>query len=99
MAIRIRKGSRNVFRDLGFPAGDSAHLLIRSDLVISINQILDEQKLTQVQAAKLLGVSQPRVSDLRRGRLERFSIDMLVDLLARLGVAVVIRTKRRTSVA
>lgn len=94
MAIRIRRGSGNVFEDLGFPPEEAAHLLIRSDLMISLNQLLAERKLTQVRAAKLLGVTQPRISDLRRGRLELFSIDTLVDMLARLGVMVTFRTKK-----
>lgn len=99
MPIRIRRGSGNVFQDLGFPPEEAAHLLIRSDLMISLNQLLEEQGLTQVRAAKLLGVSQPRISDLRRGRLELFSIDALVDMLARLGVTVTLRTKKRPRVA
>jgi predicted XRE-type DNA-binding protein len=94
MTQRIRRGSGNVFGDLGFPPEEAAHLLIRSDLMITLNQVIEERGLSQVRAAKLLGVSQPRVSALRRGRLEQFSIDTLVDMLARLGVAVTIRTKK-----
>ena len=100
MSTRIRRGSKNVFRDLGFSRTDAAHLLVRSDLIIAINEALDERGLTQVQAAELLGVSQPRISDLKRGRIERFSIDALVDLLSRLGIPVTITTgRRRKSVA
>jgi predicted XRE-type DNA-binding protein len=99
MAIRIRRGSGNVFQDLGFPPDEAAHLLIRSDLMISLNQLLQERGLTQVRAAKLLGVTQPRISDLKRGRLELFSIDALVDMLARLGVKVTFQTKKATRVA
>ncbi len=99
MAIRIRRGSGNVFQDLGFPPEKAAHLLIRSDLMITLNQLLEERGLTQVRAAKLLGVTQPRISDLRRGRLELFSIDTLVEMLARLGVSVTVRTKKSKRVA
>jgi predicted XRE-type DNA-binding protein len=96
---RIRPSSGNVFKDLGFPPEEAAHLLIRSDLMVHVERILKERGLTQANAAKLLGISQPRVSDLVRGRVDRFSIDTLVDMLARLGVSVTIRTRRSHRVA
>ena len=99
MAERIRRSSGNVFRDLGFTADEAAHMLIRSDLVIQLERSIREQKLTQVKAAKLLGVTQPRVSDLLRGRIELFSIDTLVDMLAKLGVSVKVTTRRSRRVA
>ncbi len=96
---RIHRSSGNVFADSGFPPEEAAHLLVRSDLMIQIEDLLKERGLTQAKAAKLLGVSQPRVSDLVRGRVELFSIDTLVDMLARLGVSVTIRMKRSGRVA
>lgn len=99
MATRIRKSSGNVFRDAGFGAGEAAHLLIRADLMIQLERVLKQRRLTQVQAAKLLGISQPRVSDLVRGRIDLFSIDTLVDMLARLGVTVTLKTSHSTRVA
>lgn len=99
MVMRMRRGSGNVFVDVGFPPEEAAHLLIRTDLMITLNQALEERGLTQVRAAKVLGVSQPRVSALRRGKIELFSIDALVELLARLGVAVIVQTKKRKRVA
>ena len=95
----IHRGSDNVFTDLGFPPEEAAHLLIRADLMIQVESILKERGLTQAKAAKLLGVTQPRVSDLVRGRIHLFSIDTLVDMLARLGVSVTLRTKRSRRVA
>ena len=94
MTERIRRSSGNVFKDLGFPAKDAAHLLIRSDLMIELTKLLRKRKLTQVRAARLLGVSQPRVSDVVRGRIDLFSIDSLVEMLARLGVSVTLQTRR-----
>jgi predicted XRE-type DNA-binding protein len=88
-----------VFKDLGFPATEAAHLLIRSDLMIQLTKTLKERRLTQVHAARLLGVSQPRVSDLVRGRIDLFSIDSLVEMLARLGVSVSLRIRRSKRVA
>ncbi len=99
MTERIRRSSGNVFKDLGFPAKEAAHLLIRSDLMIQLTKLLNKRKLTQVRAARLLGVSQPRVSDLVRGRVDLFSIDSLVEMLARLGVSVTLQTRRSKSVA
>jgi predicted XRE-type DNA-binding protein len=98
-ATGIRKSSGNVFRDMGFPPDEAAHLLIRADLVIQLERVLSRRGLTQVQAAKLLGISQPRVSDLVRGRIDLFSIDTLVDLLARLGVTVRLKTSVSRRVA
>ena len=93
MAIRIRRGSGNVFEDIGFPKAEAAHLLIRTDLMLQIERALKARGLTQAKAAKLLKVSQPRVSDLMRGRIEQFSIDALVEMLARLDFTVTLRTK------
>ncbi len=99
MAVRQQRSSGNVFTDLGFPAEEAAHLLIRTDLMLEVASLIEKQGLTQKQAAKLLGVTQPRVSDLVRGRLELFSIDTLVEMLSRLGVSVTLKTKRRARVA
>lgn len=84
----ITVSSGNVFRDLGFAPGEAAHLLLRSDLMLEAERVIRRRRLTQTAAAKLFGVSQPRVSDLVRGRVDRFSLDALVQLLARAGMRV-----------
>lgn len=99
MAIKITKGSANVFRDLGFPSVEAEHLRVRAELMLALERWMTRRRLTQARAAKLLGVSQPRVNDLLRGRLHRFSIDALVDMLARAGVRVHFTTQRRARVA
>ena len=99
MAIRIQRGSGNVFEDVGFPRAEAAHLLIRTDLMLQIARVLKARKLTQARAAKLLKVSQPRISDLVRGRIELFSIDALVEMLTRLEMVVTVRTKSAAKVA
>ena len=99
MPIRIQRGSGNVFEDVGFPRAEAAHLLIRTDLMLQIARILKARKLTQARAAKLLKVSQPRISDLVRGRIELFSIDALVEMLTRLEMVVTVRTKAVAKVA
>lgn len=83
MKYHVTKG--NVFEDLGFDAAESANLRIRAALMRSIDEELDKKKLTQFKAAKLLSVSQPRISDLRRGKIHLFTIDMLVNMLTKLG--------------
>ena len=93
MAIRIYPSSGNVFIDAGFPRPEAERLLIRSDLMNQVADLIKKRRLTQARAAKLMGVTQPRISDLVRGRIELFSIDTLVDMLARLGVSVSIVTK------
>lgn len=95
--LKVTPSTSNVFRDLGFSAEESEHLLVRADLLLQLQKILAARELTQVQAAKLLRVTQPRVSDLLRGRIDLFSTDSLIDMLARVGVRVrfVLKPTRR----
>ncbi len=86
--LKVTPSTGNVFRDLGFSAVESEHLLVRADLLLELQKTLAGRGLTQVRAAELLQVTQPRVSDLLRGRIDLFSTDSLIDLLARLGVRV-----------
>jgi predicted XRE-type DNA-binding protein len=90
----IRKSSGNVFSDLGFEPDEAEHLRIRSALMATVRQLVQDRGLTQTEAAALLEVSQPRVSDLVRGKIDLFTIDTLVDMLARAGVRVELRTTR-----
>jgi predicted XRE-type DNA-binding protein len=83
MKNHITKGS--VFDDLGFDVAKAANLKIRAALMRAIENELDKKNITQLQAAKLLGVSQPRISDLKRGKIHLFTIDVLVNMLSRLG--------------
>ena len=86
-------GSGNVYLDVGFPPAEDESLLMRTQLTHALGTLIKERKLTQTQAGRLLGVSQPRVSDVTRGRIERFTIDALVEMLARAGVPLEIVTK------
>ena len=94
---KVTPSSGNVFRDLGFPTEEAEHLLIRADLLIQLQKAIAARDLTQAKAATILRVTQPRVSDLLRGRLDLFSTDTLIDMLARLGVHVrfVLKSSRR----
>jgi predicted XRE-type DNA-binding protein len=89
----------NAFEFVGFPPGEAEHLRIRADLMIELERLIQARELTQAQAAKLLKVSQPRISDLLRGKIERFSIDTLVDMLTLAGAAVKVTVRHRKSAA
>jgi len=102
MKEKITRSSGNVFRDLGFPSEEAEYLKIRSTLMIHLRKTIDAKGMKQAEAAKLLGVTQPRVSDLYKGKIHLFSIDTLVDMLARAGVhikLVVGSSKRKLKVA
>jgi predicted XRE-type DNA-binding protein len=86
-----------VFRDLGFSEEEAEHLLIRADLLIQLQKAIAAGGLKQAEVAKVLRVTQPRVSDLLRGRIDLFSTDSLIDMLARLGIGVRLVVKARKS--
>jgi predicted XRE-type DNA-binding protein len=81
----VTPAGRSVFYDL-FPAEKAAEMEIRAQLLIGLEQWLEKSGMTQAAAAKLLGVTQARVSDLKRGKIDRFSMDLLVRLAARAGL-------------
>jgi predicted XRE-type DNA-binding protein len=85
------RGSKNVFRDLGFGQQEAENLRVRAALMIELTERIRQSGLTQKEAADTLGVNQPRISDLTRGKIGVFSIDTLVAMLARLGVKTSIR--------
>lgn len=99
MATKIQRSSGNVFRDVGFPPEAAENLRLRSELMIQVRRMLEGRKLTQAAGAKLFGVTQPRISDLVRGRIELFSIDGLVNMLAHAGIQVTLTVKRTRKVA
>ena len=81
----VTPAGRSVFYDL-FPAEKAAEMEIRARLLIGLEQWLEKSGMTQAAAAKVLGVTQARVSDLKRGKIDRFSMDLLVRLAARAGL-------------
>ena len=83
---RITESSGNVFLDLGFPPEEAALLAMRADLMAKLRLTIDEKEWTQAEAAKVLGIAQSRVSDLVRGKWEKFSLDMLITLASRAGL-------------
>ena len=101
MATRSRRPRRvpTAFEELGFPAEEAEHLRIRADLMIALAQLIEDREWTQAEAARRLGVAQPRISDLVRGKIERFTIDTLVTMLSHAGADVTVTVKRRRSAA
>ena len=99
MTSKLRRGSGNLFTDLGFDAEKATNLQLRSDLMIELRKRFTAAATTQVQAARVLGVTQPRVSDLYRGKIERFSVDTLINWLGKIGadVRVIVRNKSRAA--
>ena len=93
---RIIRGTRNVFADLGYLDAEERQAKLR--LAYALNQLLDERKLTQAEAAKLLGVTQPKVSALRHYKLAGFSVERLMTMLTALDrdVEIVIKRKPRS---
>jgi predicted XRE-type DNA-binding protein len=91
---KVTKSSGNIFEDLGFDASESENLKLRAQLMRELEELIHSKRLTQNEAAELLGIHQSRVSDLIRGKIDRFSIDMLVKLLAKTGRQVEIKVKR-----
>lgn len=89
--MKMRRSSGNVFRDLGFSAKEAEHLKVRADLMIQLTKLIRKRGLTQARAARLMGVSQPRISDLVRGKIQLFSVDSLIEMLGNAGARVSIR--------
>jgi predicted XRE-type DNA-binding protein len=92
MIDSIVESSGNVFIDLGYPPDEAAVLQMRAELMADLRNFVKAKKLTQAKAAKTLGVSQSRVSDLVGGKWEKFSLEMLVTLATRAGMHVTVRT-------
>ena len=90
----VERGSGNVFSDLDVPDAD-AHLL-KAELVSSIDTIVRQRRITQIEAARMLGLSQPDVSRLLRGDFRQYSLERLFRLLTALGrdIDIVIRQPR-----
>ncbi|MFI5396912.1 MAG: helix-turn-helix domain-containing protein [Candidatus Binatia bacterium] len=88
---RIIQGSGNVFLDLGFPPHEAVVMLLRCELAEALRQWMDREGITQAQAAKRLGVVQPRISEIARNKVDKLSLDYLVGLCAKAGVSVAVK--------
>jgi predicted XRE-type DNA-binding protein len=92
MSEDILDSSGNIFVDLGFSQDEAAILQMRADLMADLRKFIKAKKLTQNKAAEIFGVSQSRVSDLIRGKWEKFSLEMLITLSTKAGMRVTLKT-------
>lgn len=94
--VDVQVSSGNIFADLGRPNADE--MLMKAELVRQINQIITQRKLNQLQAAEVLGIDQPKVSALMRGKLTGFSTERLFRFLNALGcdVQIVVKPKLKS---
>lgn len=90
--IEFEQSTGNVFADLGFEEPDLE--LAKAEISYQVGREIKERHLTQTQAAKVLGISQPRVSEVVRGRTEDVSLERLIELLRRLDYAVTIQVSK-----
>ncbi|MDE0424309.1 MAG: helix-turn-helix transcriptional regulator [Candidatus Poribacteria bacterium] len=89
--IKVEEGSGNIFKDLGFSDEVAEKELLKAQLGTEIFRILEERKLTQVEAAKLLGVKRPEISRLKTAKLSDYSVERLMAFLNRLNRDIEIR--------
>lgn len=92
--LKMEKGSGNVFRDVGFPPGEAHNLLLRAEMMMRIEEFVRKSGLTQQAAARVLGVTQPRLNQLLKRKIELFSLDALVNMLTKAGMRVELRVKQ-----
>lgn len=87
--VKVELSSGNIFADLGFP--DAEEHLLKAELMVRIEQLIEKKGWTQAQAAERMKLDQPKVSRLRRGHFRGFSVDRLLTILNRLGHSVEVR--------
>ena len=91
MAKGVTESSGNIFLDLGLPPHEAEVMLLRAKVAESLRRWMEREELTQADAAKRLGISQPRVSEIVRGKVELLSLDYLAGLCAKADIPVAVR--------
>ncbi len=86
--LKMTRGSGNVFLDLGFNRAEAENLKLRSQLMMRIGDYCKASGMTQARAARALGLTQPRLNALLKGRIDLFSLDALVNIAGRAGLSV-----------
>jgi predicted XRE-type DNA-binding protein len=92
--LKVTRGSGNVFRDLGFDKAEAENLKLRSELMMRISQYYAGSGMIQADAAKILGLTQPRLNALLKGRIDQFSLDALVNIANHAGLRVTLVIKK-----
>lgn len=91
------ESSGNVFTDLGFAPVEAMNLHLRSQLMIELRRLIQKRGLTQLQAAKLFGITQPRISNLMHGKIDQFSLDHLIKIAGRAGAVIRLSIERNAA--
>lgn len=97
MNTKIKESSGNVFTDLGFPPEKAESLRLRALLMVEIHKYIEREGLTQKEAAARMDVKQPRISEIKCGKVDLFTIDQLVNMLARMGIEVSLKMKKKAA--
>ena len=92
--LKMEIGSGNIFRDIGFDKAEAENLKLRSALMMRIEDWVKASGLTQAAAAKLLGLTQPRLNAMLKGRIDLFSLDALVNIASKAGLSVRLVVKK-----
>lgn len=92
--LKIERGSGNVFLDIGFSPEEAQNLQLRSELMSRIERFVKRGAMTQTEAARALGVTQPRLNALLKGKIDQFSLDALVNMLGHVGMRVEMKVKK-----
>lgn len=92
--LKYVRGSGNIFIDLGFAKAEAENLRLRSDLMIRIIQFYRKSGLKQAEAARTLGLTQPRLNSLLKGKIHQFSLDALVNIASNAGMNVRLVVKK-----
>jgi predicted XRE-type DNA-binding protein len=92
--LEVEHGSGNVFKDIGFSDAEAASLQARAELMLKLRDVISEHGWSQRKAAKVLGVSQPRIAEIMSFNTKYFSVDLLLKYLAKLGIRVSFRFKK-----
>jgi predicted XRE-type DNA-binding protein len=97
--VKMVRGSGSMFRDLGFPEPEARNLALRSEIMIRIEEFVERSGMTQARAAARLGLTQPRLNALLKGKIDQFSLDALVNAATRAGLQVdlLVTARKRTS--
>ena len=95
--MEVTQGSGNIFEDLGFDIEEAANLKVRADLLLDLRKYIEARGWTQSEAAAFFSETQPRISNLMKGEIGRFSVDKLIVMLTRAGMQVDILVKPRAA--
>ena len=90
--LKMTRGSGNVFQDMGFTPAEADNLMLRAQLMSRVRDAA--RGASQREACKRFGITQPRLNDVLRGRIDKFSLDALVNMLGHAGLRVELRVKK-----